>query len=357
MDEQLKTKLTFSWQTFRAVTEELPGTSGHLRQMPEDFQVEEVPLYEPQGSGSHAYALVEKTGLTTRDLVLALMREGLEEKSIGVAGLKDKHAVTKQWLSVPQRFSEALDSLDSLEGVTILERSRHKNKLAVGHLKGNYFKVRVREPDEGALDKAEAILKTLETKGLPNYFGPQRFGRGGTNAVDGYNFIHGEWVPGGQRLKRFFVSALQSLLFNHLLNLRIERGIFDALILGDWAKKHDTGGVFKVEDVNESERAKRFEVSATLPLYGKKVKLSEAEAGEMEQEVLDYFGLRWVDFTSRKGDRRFSRLKLENVSVHPEDDGYTLSFFLPKGAFATSVLREVLKTDVDVAETSEDVKA
>jgi tRNA pseudouridine13 synthase len=330
------------------VTFDLPGTGGVLRTVPEDFQVEELPLYLPQGHGSHAYALVEKKNLTTRDLVVALTREGLKEKEIGVAGLKDKVAVTKQWLSVPNRHARAFEALEKLGGIRILQTSRHSNKLGMGHLQGNRFTIRVRQTNVGALEKARAILGKLAIVGVPNYFGPQRFGRFGRNAVDGYkHVVLRETVPGGYHMKGFFISALQSLVVNHLLTSRVEQGIFDEVILGDWAKKHDTGGVFKVESDSEAERAKRFEISATLPLFGKKVKMSEGKAGELEQSVLDFLELTWVKFASRRGDRRYSRLPLGDVRLEPTADGYTVQFDLLRGAFATSLLRELLKTDID----------
>jgi tRNA pseudouridine13 synthase len=347
MTDELLRKLIFRWSDFPPVTSELPGTGGVLRSVPEDFRVEELPLYLPQGYGSHAYALVEKRNRTTRDLVVALTHEGLREQEIGVAGLKDKVAVTRQWLSVPNKHAAAFSALEMLEGVKILETSRHQNKLGMGHLKGNRFTIRVRQAEDSAVEKARAILEVLQRVGVPNYFGPQRFGMNGRNAVDGYRFVHREAVPGGYHLKGFFISSLQSLVVNHLLAKRIERQVFDSVILGDWAKKHDTGGVFKVESEAEAERAKRFEISATLPLFGKKVKMSEGQAGEMEQEVLDYLELTWVKFASRRGDRRYSRLPLGETKLEATDDGYTIQFDLLRGAFATSLLRELLKTDVD----------
>ena len=191
----------FRWSELPPLSADLPGSGGRIRVSPEDFNVEELPLYPPEGSGSHAYAFVEKRELTTRDLVLALLRQGLEEQEVGVAGLKDKHAVTRQWLSVPNRHAAALEALAEMEGVTVLERSRHRNKLGMGHLRGNRFTLRVREGNPAG---AAAVLALLETRGVPNYFGPQRFGRFGTNAVDGLKLIRGEHVPGGGRLKRFF---------------------------------------------------------------------------------------------------------------------------------------------------------
>lgn len=335
----------FRWRDLPPLTAALPGSGGVVRSTPDDFAVEELPLYLPEGTGSHAYAFVEKRELTTRDLVLALIRQGLKESEVGVAGLKDKHAVTKQWLSVPNRRAEALDALAELPGVQVLERSRHRNKLGVGHLRGNRFTIRVRGGDAA---RAAAVLEALRAQGVPNYFGPQRFGRFGTNALDGLRLVRGERVSGGHRLKRFFLSALQSLLFNHLLATRLERGLFARVVTGDWAKKRDTGGVFMVEDAEaDLPRALAGDISATLPLYGKKVKVSPLEAGALEHETLAHFGLTWADFTARKGSRRPGRIFLEDVSLTPEPDGFTLAFALPKGAFATSVLREVTKTEVD----------
>lgn len=335
----------FRWSDLPPLSAALPGSGGVIRTTPEDFMVEELPLYLPEGGGSHAYAFVEKRELTTRDLVLTLIRQGLKENEIGVAGLKDKHAVTKQWLSVPNRRADALEALAELPGVQVLGRSRHRNKLGIGHLRGNRFTIRVRGGDPA---RAEAVLDVLQAQGVPNYFGPQRFGRFGTNALDGLKLIRGEHVAGGHRLKRFFLSALQSLLFNHMLATRLQRGLFGGVVTGDWAKKRDTGGVFMVEDAPaETPRARSGDISATLPLYGKKVRVSSLEAGVLEHETLAYFGLTWADFTARKGSRRPSRIFLEDVSLAPEPDGFTLALTLQKGSFATSVLREVTKTEVD----------
>ena len=344
--------LRFRWEDLPPVVTGA-GSGGVIRQALADFEVEEVALYEPSGEGSHAYVWVEKRGLTTRELIQALMAAGIEEKAIGAAGLKDKHAVTRQWLSVPQRFAEeAFGALEQLDGVTILQRSRHRNKLAIGHLRGNRFRVRVREVLPGGVARAETALAELVRRGVPNYFGPQRFGRFGTNALDGLKVARGERVPGGHRLKRFFVSALQSRLFNEILARRVREGLFDAVVTGDWAKKHATGGVFLVEDGEaERARARAFEISAMLPLYGKKVKASGGEAGRIEAEALEALGLRWLDFTSRKGDRRVARIPLDGATLEPAEGGYWLDFTLPKGAFATTVLREVTGRPVDAIES------
>jgi tRNA pseudouridine13 synthase len=345
---QRRADLLFDWDRLPLVSPDLPGTGGVIRVEPDDFQVEEIPAYLPSGAGAHTYLKVQKRGATTRDVVLALVGAGVAEKRIGVAGLKDKSAVTVQWLSLPASEEAAVAALADLPGVTILESSRHTNKLGMGHLRGNRFTIRVRGVVPDAASRARAIVDRLAVVGAPNWFGPQRFGRFGSNAWDGWRIVTGESVHGAHRLKRFFVSSLQSLLFNRLLAQRLESGTYTRLIDGDWARKHDTGGTFLVDDGTfESPRAERLEISATIPLYGRKVKVSPAAAGELEIRALDDLGLSWQHFTSRRGDRRITRLALANVEVIPAGEDLILSFALPKGSYATALLREIMKVDVD----------
>ncbi|UCH26179.1 MAG: tRNA pseudouridine(13) synthase TruD [Trueperaceae bacterium] len=339
--------LVFRWEDFPPVTADLPGIGGIIRSEVEDFLVDEIALYRPDGNGSHTYVRVEKRNQTTQALITALVNEGVDEKSIGVAGLKDKYAITRQWLSVPNRFAHALSALEALPGVELLERSRHKNKLGLGHLVGNRFKITVRRTDPEAEKRARAILDRLYQIGVPNYFGPQRFGRFGTNAVDGYKLLQGQWVPGGTRLKRFFVSALQALIFNAILAERYRRNLYRRVIPGDWARKHDTGGTFKVEGVAEEIRAFDLRISATFPLFGRKVGISEGVAGEIERQVLQQYQVQRQDFSVRKGTRRISRIPLDEVVLAAEQGVLRLDFSLPKGAYATSFLREVMKVEVD----------
>lgn len=355
----LAEKLRFEWSRLPYLHSDISsegmgatGTGGQIRQETEDFQVEELPLYLPDGKGSHLYIFIEKRNLSTRDVFVELLNAGIPERNIGVAGLKDKAAVARQWISIPKRFQDSLNCLDELENVEILERSYHKNKLAIGHLKGNRFKLRVRDvlgdkvPE--AMDLARASIQAIEQVGLPNFFGPQRFGRYGNNALDGYKILMGERVPGGRQLKRFFISSLQSALFNQNLSWRLERGHYAGLVSGDWAKKHDTGGEFEVKDLEvELPRAKRNEISTLLPLYGKKIAIAEGDAGRLEQEVLDHFEIGWDAFTGRRGARRITRIFPQDIELQAENDGYTVSFTLPKGAFATVFMRELMKVDVD----------
>lgn len=344
----------FTWDELPTATAALPGTGGVIRTRPEDFIVTELPSYLPQGKGSHHYLWIRKTGLTTRDLVRSLQNAGVPANRIGVAGLKDKHAVTTQWLSVPNQHAGAIDALAAEPGVEVLEHSRHKNKLGMGHLRGNRFEIRIRDAGPDAVGRARAIVARLGEIGAPNFFGPQRFGRYGRNAVDGLELLRGGWVPGDHRLKRFFLSALQSLLYNRLLTSRMERDWYRKVLVGDWAKKHDTGGEFLVEDAAESERAERLEISALLPLWGSRIGISDGEPGRLEQAILDTHGLAWKAFRARRGARRISRVALADPEVREDADGLIVAFSLPKGAYATTVLREIMKVDVDEPDDMQD---
>jgi len=340
--------LVFDWSALRVLTNGL-GTGGVLRRHATDFRVEEVPAYALSGVGEYVFIEVEKTGHTTAHMVRELCAQlSVRDQDVGVAGLKDRHAVTTQWLSLPSK-AEARLSAFSLDGVRILNVTRHSNKLAIGHLRGNRFVVRVREA-HGQAARAAETLDLLTTWGVPNYFGPQRFGLGGLNAEEGLRVVRGESRVKDPRVRRFLTTALQSAVFNGFLSLRLQGGLFARLVEGDMAKKHDTGGVFLVEDAQaECVRAERGEVSATGTLFGRKVKPLTGAAGELEQKILATLGLTPAMFSSRKGDRRLTRVFLEGAAVHPEEDGYTVAFTLPKGSFATSVLRELMKTNVDGA--------
>ena len=323
--------LVYRPERYPFLTQDLPGVGGRIRLLPQDFQVEEVPAYLPKGEGEHLYLLLEKEGLTTRE-VFEFLRDqvGVPEKEIGVAGLKDKHARTRQWFSIPRRHEDALCLLENLRGVRLLQADLHTNKLRTGHLKGNRFRILIREP-QGGRERAEAILRVLQEKGLPNYYGPQRFGLGGQNPVRGYELVKKGKGRGSPWLKRFLIGSLQSLLFNDWVALRIERGLYDRVIPGDWAKKHATGGEFLVESEAEAERALRLEISATGPLFGKKYPEAEGEARALEDEILARYGLAREEFRARRGARRPIRVPLAEWSVEEAPEGLWLSFFLPKG--------------------------
>ncbi len=340
--------LVFQWSALANLVAG-EGTGGVLRSTPQDFQVEEIPAYLPSGEGDHVYVQLRKTGHTTAHVLRELCAQtGVRDRDVGVAGLKDRHAVTTQWISLPAKYEAALSRLE-IPDVEVLQTARHGNKLGLGHLHGNRFTVRVRGA-AGQAARAGEILDQLVQAGVPNYFGPQRFGLGGLNAEEGLRVLRGESRLKDPRVRRFLTSSVQSAVFNRFVSLRLERGLFTAVISGDMAKKHTTGGVFMVEDAAaETPRAQAGEISATGTLFGKKVKPLTLDAGVLEQEALASFDLTPQAFVSRRGDRRLTRVFPTDASITPEEDGYSVTFALPKGSFATSVLREIMRVDIDLS--------
>lgn len=331
------------------LTHDLPGTGGRIKDRPEDFLVEEVPLYPCSGAGDFAFLLVETVNLSPLDLVALLRRNlNLEDHEVGLAGWKDKRAVTRQWVSVPSaRLSEG-PLLDlSPEGVSILEERRHPHKLRTGHLLGNRFCILIREPRPEAAVFAKAILDQLQLIGLPNFYGSQRFGTRGDNPEEGLAILRGKKRLRSHRKAKFLVSSSTSLLFNLTLRERLERGLFARLLRGDIAKKHETGGLFHVTDPTEEQgRADRLEISPTGPIWGKKMMEARDEAGVLEREILSRQGLTSDTFRKQPGSRRALRIPLQGTILHEEPEGLRLKFFLPKGSYATVLLDEIMKSEV-----------
>jgi len=189
------------------LTAELPGIGGVLRTTPEDFFVDEEPAYPPKGEGEHVFVKIEKRGLTTQMAVERIAKAlNVKARDIGVAGMKDRHAVTRQWLSLPPPTQPEAAQALALEDVAILEVARHPHKLRTGHVRGNRFRLRVRgvAPDsEVAVANARAILDRLaQPPGAPNWYGEQRFGRDGDNAARGRAIVNGEGFPRDRKLAR-----------------------------------------------------------------------------------------------------------------------------------------------------------
>ncbi|NLH41677.1 MAG: tRNA pseudouridine(13) synthase TruD [Planctomycetes bacterium] len=335
------------------LTSDLPGVGGVIKSRPEDFFVEEIPAYEPSGSGTHVYAQIEKKGLGTREALDRIARAlNIQRRDIGTAGLKDAHAVARQWISIEHIEPARLEQL-SLAEVRVIKTSRHTNKLKPGHLRGNRFAVRLRRlamPPEEALAIAEKTLAILVAKGVPNYFGPQRFGNHRNNHLlgralarndaDGFMdeflgrpnaefdsatvfkarslYEQGQYeeaikswpgqfadhrralraiIAGKGKKKRglftvdkhlqgLFISAYQSDLFNRVLAARMPD--IDRVLQGDMAYKHDNGACFRVEQPEvEQPRCERFEISPTGPLIGQRTTRLTGPAGEIENPILE----------------------------------------------------------------------
>lgn len=339
------------------ITADLPGIGGEIKAEPAHFVVEEIPLYEPVGEGEHVYVRLTREGWTTRALQQQLISLfGLREVDVGCAGLKDKHARVTQTFSLLVRdVDEATVSRRIQEdlAVEVVWVRRHRNKLRRGHLLGNRFYIVVLHPEPEAIARAEAIAQALLEHGLPNFYGTQRFGIEGDNAQRGREMLLSGRGPRERWLKRFLLSAYQAALFNAWLTERIRRGWFERLLTGDIAKKTDTGGLFEVMDAEvELPRFQRREITYTGPIYGARMRWASGEPGELEQRVLEAAEVKTEMLRRARldGSRRPARLFLDDLGIEPHSDGLLFTFTLPKGAYATTVLREFMKTEVALPE-------
>jgi tRNA pseudouridine13 synthase len=404
------------------LTEAIPGIGGKIKQSPEDFIVEEIPLYQPIGEGTHTYFEVEKRGIATLDAVRRIANAlGVNERAIGYAGLKDAQAVTKQIMSVEHIPCRKVLAL-KLPNIQINWAKLHQNKLRVGHLWGNRFRIKIRDVQPNllggkvgkgrhALKRAQKIIGVLTSKGVPNYFGAQRFGIKGDSDLIGKAIIQRDWqtaldiflghpseketekiqharkayeagdfasalklfprkthfqerralsaliknkddilraffaIP--EKIRRLFVSAYQSELFNRVIAARIPH--LDKLHYGDLAMKHDNNAVFLIENPElEQPRADRFEISPSGPIYGYKMILPQGEAKAVEEQILvdeelNLESFRGIPRLKIKGARRALRFQLTEFEIQAENSCLVITFVLPSGSYASVVLAELMK--------------
>jgi tRNA pseudouridine13 synthase len=339
-------------------TADLPGVGGKIRVRNEDFEVEEVPSYEPCGSGDHLYLWVEKRGMAPEFFARTIAQKlGISPGAVGTAGLKDRHAITRQWVSVPKECEPNMGKLDG-DGMRVLKTGRHTNKLKPGHLRGNRFRILIREPNREA--PIDAILDRIRTQGLPNFYGPQRFGRDGSTVDLGWQCLAGK-APRRIRpfLFRFALSAVQSLLFNDYLARRLKDGLFRTVISGDAMTKWPIGGMFVAKDVAaEQVRFDAREIVIAGPMFGKKTYPTEGLAAEREAVVLRDNNLSPASFGGFGklvlGTRRQNLVYLDDLVASWEPEGLRMSFTLPAGSYATVLLAEVMKTALDDDEATPD---
>jgi tRNA pseudouridine13 synthase len=336
------------------ITEGIPGIGGVIKQKPNHFIVEEIPLYEPDGSGQHLYVNITKTNKTTREIQenLADLFE-LASHHIGKAGLKDKNAITTQTFSIllpneNRSIPELVKLIEETIGVRVNWVNYHRNKLRTGHLLGNNFKIIIvnLEHDFNYINEiADKITKRIHSIGLPNFYGEQRTGEEGENVISGWEILTGKKWISNKWLRRYLISCYQSYLCNRYLALRVKRGLFNRLLIGDVVKKHDTGGIFSVDDLENAQ--KRFdakEISFTAPIYGYKMRSALYASRKIEDEVLDKSAISMENLRKHRvtGTRRLGRI-IPNITFSNAEEGLELKFKLPKGSFATVLLREYIK--------------
>lgn len=327
-----------------------------------DFTVEEIPLYVFTGEGEHLILQVRKKELTTWEMLDIISNHvGIRRRDMGYAGLKDKHAMTIQFISILGIHEEKLKTFNH-EKIKILSTIRHNNKIRVGHLKGNRFKIRLKKVLGVQKDKLDSVLKWIKKNGVPNYFGYQRFGNDGDNWIEGKKLIEGTLKMRDRKTREFLMGSYQSYLFNAWLSKRMEinhllvqfseneteevlglesgalKGTksqthFYKLLEGDVMMHYPYGRIFNVEDLEEE--ARRFESKDIAPaglLPGKKMKKSESVSAIIEAPYIEEMNLH--------GARRYAWIQVTEISNNyvEEKAHYELSFVLPKGSYATNVL-------------------
>ena len=417
----------------RYMTADIPPIGGVIKQRPEDFLVDEVPQYEPVGTGEHIYMLVQKRGLSTMEMLEVLAGHfGVRRSALGYAGLKDKQALTRQVVSVhvPGKTIEEFPMLTH-EKIDVLWTDYHTNKLRHGHLRGNRFSVRIRNVKPTDVVIAHRVLERLRYEGVPNRVGEQRFGMLENNHLVGRALVVGDFegavqlllgpsathphlnhqgrelfvqrrftealacYPNSARTElrvlfqlskgasfktallnldepilRYYFSAFQSAVFNAALDARIEDGLIGSLRAGDLAIKHENNAVFTVDepvlaDPATAARLSRFEISPSGPLWGATMMRAGGRTDEVELAALGALGvsvdqLNIFDERSRHtldGKRRALRVPVMDPEVEggvDEHGAYVrCAFELPRGSFATVVLREVMKPPVVSGEWEE----
>lgn len=330
-----------------ALTGSLPGIGGIFKEQLDDFIVEEIPSYEPCGTGEHLYLWIEKRDMGAEYFQRQLaQRLNIPTGEIGTAGMKDRRAVTRQWVSVPVRCEAQLPQLEG-NGIVVLKVSKHGNKLRPGHLRGNRFEIRLRQVKDTS--SLQPILETIQSQGLPNYYGSQRFGRENETLHMGWRLLHGDRFRISPFLKKLALSAVQSAIFNRSLSERMEEGLFRKALLGDVMGKWPAGGLFVSQDVaTEQQRFDAREIVHTGPMFGSKMKAAEADVAQREARLLAEVGLKLEQFDSGgrmlEGTRRHNVIYVEELQWTAHEETVTLKFSLPSGCYATVLLSEVIKS-------------
>ena len=346
----------------------------HFAQNSKDFIVDEVPLYSWSGEGEHLVLKIRKRELTTWEMIAIVSKIlGVPRRDIGFAGLKDKHGMTMQFISIPRKFEKEFSKLDNEKSLKILEKHYHKNKIKLGHLKGNKFFIRLKKVNPATATIISEAVKNIDKFGIPNFFGYQRFGIDKKNYLIGKEIIEGKTNLRDKNKKRLFVSAYQSFIFNNWLSKRIQFSrlidnfseeelpqVFKNLnlklkypqflksqkhpfkiLVGENMLHYPFGKGFEVLPDEVEEAVKRFEERDSVPsgiLIGKKARTSKEDAFLFEEPILE-------DIQLVNGERRYAWVFPKDLEgkYREKDFWFELNFFLPKGSYATTLLEEIAK--------------
>lgn len=336
-----------------------PQGSGVLKASPEDFVVVEDLGFAPDGEGEQLLVRIVKKGCNTRFVADALAKFlKVPAREVSFAGQKDKFAVTEQWICVRLPGKEMPDlSGFTLEGCQVLEYARHKRKLRTGALKGNRFTLVLR--DISHRDELEQRLGAVKTDGVPNYFGPQRFGRGGSNLIQARVWAQNNTPLRDRNKRSFALSAARSALFNLLVSERLKKPDFNQVVDGDALQLAGRGSWFvaTTEELAELQRRvndKELMITAALPGSGEWGTQREALAFEQAAVAAETELQALLVREKVEAARRAMLLYPQQLSWNWWDDvTVEIRFWLPAGSFATSVVRELINTTGDYAHIAE----
>lgn len=332
-----------------------PCGQGRLKRVAEDFQVDEVLDIPLSGEGEHLWLWVEKRGLNTEESARRLARAaGVPLRAISYAGLKDRQALTRQWFSLhlPGKADPDLSAAED-DSLRILESRRHSRKLQRGAHAANGFRLRLTElaADREAL---EARLQRIRELGVPNYFGPQRFGFGGANIDEARHFAERGVLPEQRNRRSRLLSAARSLLFNRLLAERVAQGDWNRARPGDLLAFTTSRSFFVAGEAECSDpRLAALDLHPSGPLWGEGDSPAGGATFEQEQAIAaaEPAICQWLAGAGMAHERRILRLPITGLTWHyPAPDILQLEFVLPSGCFATSVVREL----VDLAGQTDD---
>lgn len=334
-----------------------PLGTGRLRDGPEDFRVVEDLGFAPDGGAAHVLLRVEKIGRDTLAVQRELARHaGVPARDVGFAGLKDRHAITEQWFSVPAGRSPAEWSAYAGEGFRIVEAAPHSRKLRRGALRGNVFRIVVRgvELERGALERR---LGAIAVRGVPNYFGPQRFGREGGNVALVHAWAEGAQARRGREQRAFVYSAARGLLFNAVAGARVAAGTWDTLVHGELVNLDGRRSWFRADAIDATlvARCLAGDVHPTGPLPGRGEDAPHGAAAELETAALAPYSavVDALRVASVEAARRPLRVRPEALDWTLDGDALKLAFGLPAGAYATALVRELVATDTLLQESDD----
>jgi len=330
---------------------EKPKSKAVFKHIADDFIVKEQLPFQPDGTGTHVFLWIEKTSLNTMFVIELLAKfSGLAAKHIGYAGLKDKHAITSQWFSINlEGLSEPNWTEFSHPGVKIKKITYHKKKLKIGSVAANEFTIVLRNIEPLNTDEIENRLEKISHYGAPNYFGPQRFGINNQNISKAADWFSGKIKINQRAQKSIILSAARSFLFNQLLSQRISQYGWHQLISGEVMMLNGSHSIFTVPDAADNEIQSRFDkqdIHPTLSLWGKGELMSQSELEILENSSLEQFP-DWCQSLENKGlkkERRVMRILPQQLQYEwIKNDQLQLRFSLPKGCYATSILRELVE--------------